>query len=213
MSELAFNSNQDVNKPCITKLITLGIGLWFILILVASISEIFAYSSGQPPVLVLMAVTMPVLLYAVLYYSNSVFRAWVLALDIRRLVLLHSWRMIGMGFIFLFFQDRLPALFAFPAGLGDAMAAIGAVILGITLYENREPVPRRRIWLWNAFGLIDFIIAVSLGVLTRTNEILYVEGQAGSDIMGSFPLVMIPGFFVPFYIIIHLVIFAQLKQR
>ena len=63
------------------------------------------------------------------------------------------------------------------------------------------------------FGLLDFIIAVSMGMATRTNEWLYFANQASSDIMGQFPLVLIPGFAVPFYIITHLIIYAQLNHR
>jgi len=131
----------------------------------------------------------------------------------RQLILLHSWRMVGIGFVFLYFYDRLPALFALPAGLGDAMAAMGALFIGIALYEHTATVSPKRVYLWNMFGLIDFVVAVSMGVMTRTGEVLSFSGQVSSDIMGSFPLALIPGFAVPFYVITHLIIFAQLKRR
>jgi hypothetical protein len=156
---------------------------------------------------------MPVAMYLLAYSTISSFKDWVLSLDMRHLILLHSLRMVGMGFVFLYFQDLLPALFAFPAGIGDAMAAVGALFLGIAIYEGGKAVSNRRIFQWNTFGLIDFVIAVSMGVLTRTGEVLHIEGQAGSDIMSLFPLGVVPGFFVPFYIITHLIIYAQLRQR
>jgi hypothetical protein len=186
---------------------------WFVTVLGAVLSGGFSASEGQRPVAILMAVTMSVITYAIAYYRIRAFREWVLSLDLRLLILLHSWRMVGAGFVFLYFYDRLPALFALPAGLGDAMTAIGAVFIGITLYERASTVSPERVYLWNAFGLFDFVVAVSMGVMTRTGEVLHFSGQVSSDIMGTFPLALIPGFAVPFYVITHLIIHAQLKRQ
>ena len=214
MNEMVFGSNNINENPSNLTRTVFAIGAaWFLLVLVTAISGGFNYSAGERPLSILLAVTLPVIVFSTCYFSIPSFKEWVLAIDMRRLILLHSWRMIGMGFVFLYFQDRLPALFALPAGIGDAMAAIGAVFLGIALYENKESVSKSRIWQWNAFGLIDFFLAVSLGVLTRTGEVLHTHGQVGSDLMGSFPTAIVPGFFVPMYIITHLIIFAQLRRR
>jgi hypothetical protein len=121
--------------------------------------------------------------------------------------------MVGAGFVLLYFYDRLPALFALPAALGDAVTAMGAVFVGIALYERASKVSGKRVYLWNTFGLIDLVVAVSMGVMTRTGEVLHLSGQVSSDIMGTFPLALIPRFAVPFYVITHLVIYAQLKRQ
>ena len=178
-----------------------------------ALTNSFDAAVGERPLLILFAVIAPVVIFSLSYLGITAFRQWVLALDMRHLILLHSWRMIGMGFVFLYFHDRLPALFALPAGLGDAMAAAGAIFLGIAMYEPAVTVTRQRILAWNTFGLIDFVIAVSLGVMTRTGEVLHISGSAGSEIMGTFPLALIPAFGVPFYVITHLVIYAQLKHQ
>ena len=186
---------------------------WFLVVTAMALTNSFDAAVGERPLLILFAVTAPVLIFSLSYLGITAFRQWVLALDMRHLILLHSWRMVGMGFVFLYFHDRLPALFALPAGLGDAMAAVGAIFLGIAMYESPESVSRRRILAWNTFGLADFVIAVSLGVMTRTDEVLHISGSVGSETMGVFPLALIPAFAVPFYVITHLVIFAQLKQE
>jgi len=186
---------------------------WFLLAAAISLAGGFDAAVGEKPVAILLAIAAPILTFWLAYARVPAFRKWLLGLDMRHLILLHSWRMIGMGFVFLYFHQQLPALFALPAGLGDAAAAVGAVFLAIALYENAASVSRRRLLVWNTFGLADFIAAVSLGVLTRTGELLHFSGSAGSEIMGVFPLALVPGFAVPFYIITHLIIYAQLRGQ
>ena len=191
----------------------LFIGLaWFALIMASVLSGSFYAPAGERPLTMLLAVVMPPVIFGAAYFNIIAFKKWVLALDMRHLILLHSWRMIGFGFVFLYFHDRLPALFALPAGLGDGMAAIGAVFLGIALYERASSISTKRVFLWNTFGLVDFFVAVSMGILTRTGDVFYFDGPVSSDIMGSFPLGLIPGFAVPFYVITHLIIFAKLRH-
>ena len=134
------------------------------------------------------------------------------ALDIRLLILPHTLRMVGMGFIFLYFYDRLPALFAFPAGLGDALAAIAAMYL-TGRFLLGLPVTNAAIRRWNFYAFLDFVIAVSMGVLTRSGGLLQLEGHPVSDPMGLFPLALIPGYFVPLYICTHIMIWLKLRSE
>lgn len=186
---------------------------WLLTVFAAALSGGFNASDGERPIAILAAILLPLVVFSLLYIGIRPFRHWVLGLDMRHLIMLHSWRMVGMGFVFLYFQDQLPALFALPAGLGDAMAAAGALFLVIAMYERASLVTARRIFTWNTFGLVDFLLAVSLGVLTRAGDVLHVNGVVDSNIMGSFPLALIPAFAVPFYMITHLIIYAQLMHR
>lgn len=214
MTTALFTTDNASGRYATTGRVVVLIGLvWFLAALVLALSGAFDAGAGERPLAILAAIILPVAAFGLAYARIEAFRAWVLALDIRHLILLHSWRMIGIGFVFLYFHGQLPALFALPAGLGDAMAAIGALWLGIALYERPAAVTHRRILMWNSFGLIDFVVAVSMGVLTRTGEIFHIGGAAGSEIMGAFPLALIPGFAVPFYVLTHLIIFLQLRHK
>ena len=214
MNTLIFDSRTERDRsPGVGRAVLMTTTGWFAVVLSMALAGAFETAAGERPFAILIAVILPVAIYGMAYLGLNAFRAWVLALDMRPLILLHSWRMVGAGFVMLYFYDRLPALFALPAGVGDAMVAVAAVFVGIALYQRPETVPRYRIYLWNTFGLVDFIVAVSLGVLTRTGEILHAGAQAGSDIMSSFPLALIPGFAVPFYFITHLIIYAQLRRH
>ena len=205
--------NQEGDARTVARYVLLACSGWFLAVLATALSGGFDAQAGERPVTILGAVLMPVIVFGVSYLGIKPFRQWVLGLDMRHLILLHAWRMIGMGFVFLYFQDRLPGLFALPAGLGDAMAATGAIFLAIAMYERASSITRLRIFTWNTFGLIDFLLAVSLGVMTRAGEVLQFNGTADSNIMGTFPLALIPAFAVPFYVITHLIIYAQLMRR
>ena len=186
---------------------------WLLTVFAAALSGGFNAADGERPIAILVAILLPLVVFSLLTIGIRPFRHWLLGLDMRHLILLHSWRMVGMGFVFLYFQDQLPALFALPAGLGDAMAAAGALFLVIAMYERASLVTARRIFTWNTFGLVDFLLAVSLGVMTRAGDVLHINGAVDSNIMGTFPLALIPAFAVPFYMITHLIIYAQLMHR
>ena len=193
----------------LTQKILLLVAVWFGVVMWAALTGQFQPPAGQPPALLLAAFVTPSLVFVVAYLFSEQIRDWLASLDLRHLVLIHSWRMLGMGFVFLYFHDRLPAVFAIPAGLGDALVAISALLLGISLYEGR--LPRRRVLLWNSFGVLDFLVAVSTGVLSRTDGMLYLATQPGSDIMSTFPLAMIPGFAAGLYFATHLMIYLKLR--
>ncbi len=197
-----------------------GIGLstyaaivaWFGAIFAVSLAGGFESPVGSPPWALIGALALPLALFGLLYRALPRFRAFVLALDPRPLILLHTFRTLGLAFLLLAAFGNLPLVFGIPAGVGDLMAAVGALIVGIALYSRRG-ADRRVVAAWNAFGIADLVVAVALGVLSRTGGLLHFGGAVPSDAMGSFPLALIPGFLVPLYLITHLVILIQLRAR
>ena len=183
------------------------VSLWALLILILALCGAYSGSPEDPPLAILVSVTTPVAVFLAAYRAWRPFRLWIGSLDERPLVLLHTWRMLGMGFVFLYFHGKLPALFALPSGLGDAVAAAGALFLGMALYSGK-PVAVWKKHVWNTFGLLDFIVAIGAGVVTRTMW----NGGIPSTAMGEFPLALIPGFIVPFYIIIHFMLFLKWRR-
>lgn len=192
----------------IGRVVAVVLGLWFIAASYASLNNIPAQTPWAMPVLV----AMPLLLFGITWLSTPAFRNWALQLDQRFLILLHSWRMLGLGFVMLYFYDVLPAQFALPAGLGDATAAAWALLLGVALYRGSEVKPSS-IHAWNTFGVIDFMAAVSLGLASRAAPLGLIQDGINTDPMGWFPLSIVPLFGVPFFLITHFIIYAQLRNR
>eukprot|EP00439_Symbiodinium_sp_Y106_P088729 s1_g1265.t1 len=182
--------------------------LWGGLILALALAGVFAVAPTDPNLPTLLAILTPVGLGIVAYLISPDFRAWVLSLDPILLVTLHSWRMIGGTFVFLYFFDVLPALFAIPAGLGDMAVALAAPFIALGLLHKPNFSQSRRFWAFHIFGLLDFVVAVGTGTIARVQIEGWVEG-ATSVPMGAFPLVLIPAFIVPILILLHLASIAQ----
>ena len=195
------NETTTESSAKIPAAITITLAAWGTGVAVLALVGFFDAPVGERPLAILLAVTVPIAAYGILIAFSRTFQNWIDGLDERPLILLHTFRMLGLGFVFLYFRGELPALFAFPAGLGDGIAAIGAFVIGIALFQGKT-VSRLRKLAWNTFGLLDFVAAIVFGIATRT----VWNGGISSAPMGEFPLAVIPGFIVPFYVIIHLIL-------
>jgi hypothetical protein len=94
--------------------------------------------------------------------------------------------------------------------------ALVAPWMAVGLLMRPRFVVSRTFVAWHILGILDLVIAVSLGALVPL-----VMGQSAgavdTSIMGRWPLVFIPAYFVPAFIILHLAALAQsqslLRQR
>jgi hypothetical protein len=159
---------------------------------------------------VLGAVAGPLLIFAAAYRASRRFRDFVLAMDLRLLTAVQSWRVIGVMFLVFYAVGLLPGLFAWPAGVGDAAVGLAApfVLLGML---RRSPTWRRQVLWLNIAGLVDFIGAVGTGVLCNNSIGLVADGATRVS-LGSLPLSLIPTFAVPLWTLFHIVSLLQLAR-
>jgi hypothetical protein len=135
----------------------------------------------------------------------------LLSVPLAALVGLNAGRVAGIFFLLLYSQDRLSAPFAPAAGLGDIAAGAAAIPLAAMLALGFKP---RRAWihLWNAFGALDLVVAVSLALLSApgTPFRLFTDGP-GTEAMTTLPWAFVPAALVPVFLLIHLTIAAKLR--
>lgn len=182
---------------------------WLLAAIGLAASGLLASNDGAARLLMPALIVLPVAVFLLVLRNSKTFRETVLSINTGQLVILHSWRMVGTGFLFLYAYDLLPGLFAWLAGVGDMLAAIGAVFIGSALLQGRQ-VSRRVLLRWNTFGLLDFVIAVIVGTALRS---AYHGGAINTDAMAQLPLSLVPTVIVPLYVISHLVIFLQLQKN
>jgi hypothetical protein len=67
---------------------------------------------------------------------------------------------------------------------------------------------------WNTFGMVDLIVAVALGLISRNGSPLQlIHAGVGSAAMQTLPWAFVPTVLVPFFLIDHGIIFAHLGAR
>jgi hypothetical protein len=127
------------------------------------------------------------------------------------LVGLQVYRILGAVFLVQLALGNLSAFFAVPAGIGDVL--VGLLALPVALYVNRDENRGRAIALrWNALGILDLAVALTMGGLSSTGT-LQALGLASSAPPFVYPLVMIPAFAVPLSLILHGLSIWQLARR
>lgn len=139
------------------------------------------------------------------------FRSALLSVPLSALVGVHAGRLGGVFFLLLHADGRLSAPFAPAAGVGDMIAGALAIPLAAMLALGFDI---RRVWLrlWNAFGALDLVVAVSLGLLSApgTPFRVFTEGP-GTQAMTAPPWVFIPAMLVPILFLVHVAIATKLR--
>jgi hypothetical protein len=132
-------------------------------------------------------------------------RAWVQALPLRLLIGINALRFVGISFLVLAARGQLAPVFADRAGWGDIAVAIVALLL-LAAGDPRTRLHRGIIHVWNAFGVLDLIVAVA------TATAVTLRGSVpGIAPLLSLPLVVVPTFFVPLFVANHVIIFLGLR--
>jgi hypothetical protein len=128
------------------------------------------------------------------------------------LVALQIYRVFGAQWLALWLRGVLPALWAVPAGTGDVLTGLfalpGAVALMAGTAEGRKAAI-----LWNIFGIADFVVAISLGLLMTPGPFQLIVRDLSTAGLGDFPNVLTPAFVVPSSILLHALSLRQLYRR
>lgn len=157
-------------------------------------------------------VVLPILVLSLATFRSSGPRKRIQRADMLPLIAVQALRILGVIFVLLFAANRLPAPFAPLAGYGDMLVGLLAVPLAWAV-ASRQDLPRVAISLWSALGMADLINALVLGVLSAPGPLQLFRHGPGSGIMPMLPWVLIPGFLVPCFFFLHLVVLAKLRHR
>lgn len=181
------------------------------MIVVASLGGFAPGSIGNFPAPV---VAFTVLIAAGLlgWFHLRSFRDAFLSLPAAALIGVNGFRLFGIFFILLDQQDRLSAPFGPIAGWGDIITGLAAIGLSGLLLSGRN-VSARLLSLWNAFGALDLIAAVSLASLSATGTPfqLFMDPR-GTDVMTTLPWIFAATILVPVYLFTHLALAVQLRE-
>ena len=182
--------------------------VWLVLAIILGVRGDFVRAPGAPPLPILAGVLTPIVLFVAALRFVGSFRDFVMSLDLQLAVGKQAWRFGGLGFLALNAYGVLPGLFAWPAGLGDMAIGATAVWIMVGLRERKDFAAGRRFRIWNLLGILDLVVAISLGALSSVLGIGISERITAFP-MAQFPLVLIPVFLVPLFVMLHITSLLQ----
>ena len=188
----------------------LGIVLfgWLGLALFLGWQGIFRSALNQPVPPIALAIGVPILVGALFIRASKQVREIIEAVPQSQLVAFQFYRVLGVTFLVLYAAGQLPGIFALPAGWGDVMVGLTALMVGARAARREND---QLVALWNWLGITDLVIAVATGFLSAPSRFQIFSLDAPNVLVGSFPLVMIPIFAVPLSIVLHLASLSKIR--
>jgi hypothetical protein len=207
-------SELNTGRPSVRSVVFVALALWLGLVSFLGAHGAFVTSPGSPPLPIFLGLAIPLTVFFAGYFGWSPFRDFILGADLRFVAAMQAWRWAGQFFFWLYAWRVLPGLFAFPAGLGDMAIGITAPWIVLGLVRNPLFAASRRYVIWNILGIVDFVVAVSMGVLSSGlfHGINGLIGNVTTSAMDRVPLVLVPAYVVPFFTMLHLTALFQARQ-
>jgi hypothetical protein len=192
------------------KLAFFAIAVWFAAAVTAGALGV-VNEPGRPPLVLLTFFLVPIAGFLTAYLTSGSFRAFTETIPLSLLVGSHLWRFVGIVFVVGWLERTLAAGFGIPAGFGDIIVALGALLL---LPRIRNGTATRG-WLmaWNVFGILDLVAAITLGLLYSESALGRLSSTTSNTrLLTAFPLSVIPTFFVPLFILMHGLLFKRIGR-
>ncbi len=191
--------------------IVLGLGLWFMLVVLLAASKALTYPQGLGVPGLGIAVALPIIILSALVLRSTSLKRALQNIPLHWLIGVHAIRVLGVAFLLLYAAGRLPAPFAPVAGWGDILAGLEAVPVAWLAYRQVDSA-RPLILFWNTFGVLDLVTAIGLGATSSPGPIRLFYMEPSTTIMTTLPWLLIPAFLVPLLISIHLAVFYRLSH-
>jgi hypothetical protein len=160
------------------------------------------------PALIPLAIAVPLAIGSFLLMRSQRIAAVLDATPPSWLVALQVYRIVGATFLVQWSLGHLPGAFALPAGIGDMLTGAFAIPAALRLSTGTRS-GRTAAVTWNLFGILDLVVAVTLGGLSRLG---LLHGLGVATVSLSYPLIMIPVFTVPQSLILHGLSLWQLRR-
>jgi hypothetical protein len=187
-----------------------AIGAWTGLQIVLASAGLLAGQIGPAPMIGIMA-AIPMLAALVIAAASPSARTRLIGIPTETIMALNIGRLIGVGFVLLAAAGRMGGPFPYSAGWGDIITGADALLLTVLMTRGR--VSGGAVALWNGIGTLDLVVALALGGITFGHGLgsgLLAAAPGGSEV-ASLPFALIPTVLVPLYLILHGVVFAQLR--
>lgn len=187
-----------------TRIVIITLALWFALATGAGLSGLLRDASAS-----VIGATNWLLVIAVLaacWYSPSL-RKWVRAIDMKKLVLLHTIRIVGGGLLMLNAEGHLPHVFVVSGGHNGIAVALMALVVAFVAVPVRTSTQWWIMLAWNLVGLAGILRVLVTGIQ------LGMADMSQMAAMTEWPLNLLPTFLTPLMIATHVMMLDRLWRR
>jgi hypothetical protein len=168
--------------------------LWLAVIWSAAINGIFRPGNTAP--LLPLAIFLPMIVGVPILLRSKRIGEVLDAMPAGWLIGLQVYRVFGGIFLVGWARGIVPGIFALPAGIGDVTTGMLALPVAYYLASRNGDAVRSAI-AWNIFGLLDFTIAVGIGLALAPGPLQLIVPSIPNAGAGLYPTVLIPAFAVP----------------
>ena len=184
--------------------------LWLSIIWSVAITGVFRPGHSTLP-LVPLAIFLPVIVGVPILLRSERIGEVLDAMPTSWLIGLQVYRVLGGIFLVGWARGVIPSLFALPAGIGDVTTGLLALPVAYSLASRNRGAVRGAV-AWNIFGLLDFTVAVGIGLVTAPGPFQLIQPSIPNTGLGLYPNVLIPAFAVPSSILLHVLSLRQLRR-
>jgi hypothetical protein len=191
--------------------VTVPFTLWAAVAWTGAINGVFR-TGALPLPLLPSAIFVPVIIGAPLLLMSKRVGQVLDAMPTTWLVALQLYRIFGSQWLAYWLRGLMPGLWALPAGTGDVLTGLLAVPAAIAAATGTAE-SRKAAILWNIFGLADFAVAITLGLIISPGPFQLIVPSGPSIGVDGYPNVLTPAFVVPSSILLHALSLRQLRRR
>jgi hypothetical protein len=186
-----------------------GLGVWFIYAGLMGHFGILRNSEMRPPGITFIVV--PVLLYLIVFVvrSSATARA-ALAFPLWLILGTQCFR-VGVELFLhqLWIEGLVPRMLTFAGANIDIYMGLSAPLIAWLSTRGRWGLKLASVW--NILGLLALLNVVTRAVLTAPGPLNLLHTEVPDRMIGTFPFLLIPGFFVPLAVVLHVLAIRSIR--
>jgi len=188
-----------------------GLSVWFIYAGLLGYFGVLQNTAMRPPGIVFLVG--PVFVFILLFIVRSYADARVaLAFPLWIILGTQCFRVGVELFLHQLWIDGLvPKMLTFKGANVDIYVGASAPL--VAWLSTRERLGMRLALAWNVLGLLALTNVVSRAVLTAPGPFNLIHAEVLNLMMGAFPFLFIPGFFVPLAVVLHVLAIRAISSR
>ena len=183
---------------------------WLGVAVALGLAGVYRGTSDEIPT-IQFGILAPILIGSILIARSSTMARVIETVPQQWLIGVQVYRVLGIIFLILYGAGKMPGLFAWPAGIGDVL--VGALAPVVAIAYARGPEKNGDLArAWNILGLTDLGVAVATGMVTAPSPIQQFAFDLPNELVGAFPLILIPIYLVPLSVLLHVASLTKLRR-